>query len=142
MNAFLAGCLALMTVLLNCQNRQAITHTVQAESQQVAKDFRYPESPETIKDGTPYGAKTLAGRVIDPAGAGMEKVLVERLDSGWGKRIDATFTDSDGSFSFFRYSGKTQFLRLSKPGFNTLLVKVRIKKNLKSQLKLKLGLSQ
>lgn len=142
MNVFLAGCLALMTALFNCQRCDVVSHTAQAETQQVAKDFSYPESPETIKDETPYEAKSLAGRVVDPTGAGMGKALVERLNAGWKKRIAATLTDPEGSFSFSRSSSKAQFLRISKPGFNTLLVKVKIKKNLKSQLNLKLGVSQ
>lgn len=143
MNTFLAGCLALMIAVSNCQRGHVITHTEQAKPQQVAKDFSYPESPATIKVESPYKAKSLAGRISDPTGAGLEKALVERLSSGWKKRIDATFTDSEGSFSFPQYSsGKTQFLKISKPGFNTLLVKVKIKDSVKSLLSIKLGASQ
>lgn len=142
MNVFLAGCLALLAAVSNCQRGHVVTQAEQAKAQQVAKDFSYPESPETIKDETPYEAESLAGRISDPTGAGLEKALVERLSSGWRKRIDATFADSEGSFSFSRYSGKTQFLKISKPGFNTLLVKVKIKDNVKSPLSIKLGVSQ
>src|SRR5205807_1959568 len=98
-------------------------------SRRVVGGFSYPESPEIIKVEIPYEAETLAGRVVDSTEAGLDKVLVELLSPDWKKRIDATLTDSNGSFSFFRYSGKTQFLKLSKPGFNTLLIKARIKKN-------------
>jgi hypothetical protein len=142
MNVFFAGCLALLAAVSYCRQGHVATHTEQAEAQQVAKDFSYPESPETIKVETPYEAESLAGRISDPTGVGLERALVECLSSGWKKRIDATFTGSEGSFSFSRCSGKTQFLRISKSGFNTLLVKVKIKENQKSPLNIKLGVSQ
>lgn len=142
MNVFLAGCLALMAALSDCQCRDAVTHTTQAETQQVAKDFSYPESPETITDEVPYEVESLAGRVADVTGAGLGKVLVERLSSGWGKRLNATFTDTDGFFSLSYNPNKVEYLKLTKPGFNTLLVKVVTKKKLKSRLDIKLGVSQ
>jgi hypothetical protein len=141
MNVFLAGCLALTMALSDCQRGHVIKHTERAKAQQVAKDCSYPESPAIIRVESPYEAQSLAGRISDPTSAGLEKVLVQRLSSGWKKCIDATFTDSEGSFSFSQYSGKTQFLRISKPGFNTLLIKVKIKDDLKPLLSLKLGAS-
>ncbi len=141
MNIFLAGCMALITALFSCQRCDVVAYADQAEQQQVAKDFSYPESPETITNEVPYEAKSLAGRVADVTDAGLEKVLVERLGSGWGKRLDATFTNSDGSFSLSCNSNKVQYLKLSKPGFDTLLIKVVTKKNLKPRLDIKLGVS-
>ena len=142
MNIFFAGCLTLLTVVSNCQRSHVVAHLDQAEAQQATRDFSYPESPEIIKDETPHEAMALAGRISDHTGAGLERALVEHLSSGWKKRIDATFTDSEGSFSFSQYSGTTQFLKISKPGFNTLLIKVKIKEELKTQLNIKLALSQ
>ena len=142
MNIFLAGCLALMAAVSNCQQGHVVIPVAQARAEQVAEDFSYPESPETIIDETPYEAKALDGRISDPTGAGLEKALVERLSADRKKRIDATFTDSEGSFSFPRYSGKTQFLKISKPGFNALQVKVKIKEGVKTPLSIKLGFSQ
>lgn len=142
MNVFLAGCLVLLAGVSNCQRDQHVRHVEQTKPQQVAEDFNYPESPATIQVESPYEAESLTGRISDPTSGGLERVLVERLSSGWKKRIDATFTNSEGSFSFSRYSGKTQFLKISKPGFNTLLVKVRLKDNVKSPLSIKLSVSQ
>jgi hypothetical protein len=142
MNVFLAGCMALITALFSCQCCDVVAQTNQAERQQVAKDFSYPDSPETIKDEVPYEAESLAGRVIDITDAGLGKALVERLSYGWGKRLDATFTDSNGFFSLPCNSNKTQYLKLSKPGFNTLLIKVVMKKKTRSRLNVKLGVSQ
>jgi len=142
MNVFLVGCMALMITLFICQRCDVIAYTNQAEKQQVAKDFSYPESPETIKDEVPYKAESLTGRVLDITDAGLGKVLVERLGSSWRKRLDATFTDSNGFFSLPCNSNKTQYLKLSKPGFNTLLIKVVMKKKNKSRLNVKLSVSQ
>jgi hypothetical protein len=142
MNIFLAVCLALTAAVSNCQKNHVAAPSEEAKVQRVPEDFNYPESPETVQDEIPYEAKSLAGKISDPTGAGLGKALVELLSSGWKKRIDATFTDSEGSFSFSRYSGKTHFLRISKPGFNTLLIKVDIKENLKTTLSIKLGVSQ
>jgi hypothetical protein len=63
------------------------------------------------------------------------------MDSNWHKRIDAVFSHADGSFSISDNSSKTNFLRLSKIGFNTLLIKVVIKKKAKLPLTLRLGFS-
>jgi hypothetical protein len=142
MNIFLAGCMALTIALFSCQRCDVVVHANQAETQQIAKDFSYPESPETITVEVPYEAKSLAGRVADVTDAGLEKVLVERLSSGRGKRLDAIFTDSNGFFSLRCNSSRVQYLKLSKPGFDTLLIKVVMKKDLKSRLDVKLGVSQ
>jgi hypothetical protein len=142
MNVFLAGCMALITALFSCQRCDVVAHTNLVEKQQVAKDFSYPESPETIKNEVPYEAESLTGKVVDITDTGLGKVLVERLGSGWGKRLAATFTNSNGSFSLPCDSNKTQYLKLSKPGFNTLLIKVVVKKKTKSRLNVKLGVSQ
>lgn len=141
MNVFLVGCLTLLAAVSNCQRSHVVTRAEQSKAPQIAEDFSYPVSPETITNETSYEAKSLAGRINDPSGAGLEKALVERLSSGWKKRLDATFTDSEGSFSFSHYSGKTQFLKISKPGFNTLLVRVKIKENLKTPLSIELNVS-
>jgi hypothetical protein len=84
----------------------------------------------------------LAGRVSDPNGAGLDKVLVERLGCGWGKRLEATFTNPHGHFSFRSRLKGMQYLRLSKPGFNTALIRVQLrKKNAPPNLDVNLSLS-
>lgn len=107
----------------------------------VPKGFRYPESQETVQIDTPMESKSLAGKVVDSAGFGLEKVLVERLSAGWKRRRNATFTDSEGLFTFSNPSSGQYYLRLSKPGFKTLLVKALITQKSQSQLRLALVVS-
>ncbi len=124
------------------QSTRSAIYAVSNKTQNAAGGSSYPEAAETIQVDVPYEAHALAGRIVDPAGSGLDKVLVERLGSGWKERLDATFTNAEGTFSFPRAPVKTQFLRLSKPGFNTSMIKVRIKRSLKAQLKVELNLSQ
>ena len=137
MNRFLAICLALITVF-GCHLYAKNLVQNQPNVQQPPKGFSYPESPETIQINVPYEAKSLAGRVVDSNGATIEKALVELLDEGWGKRLDAVFSDSNGWFSFPRASGKTVYIKLSNPGFSTSLIKLRIQKRVGSELTIKL----
>ena len=111
------------------------------DQSRVPKGFHYPESQETIQVDAPIKSKSLAGRVVDPAGFGLDKVLVEHVGAGWRHRRSARFTDSEGLFVFSTHSSGGHYLRLSKPGFKTLLVKVLITKNSQSQLRLALGVS-
>lgn len=76
--------MALVTALFSCPRCNVAARIDQAETRPVAKDFSYPEAPETVTNEVPYEAKSLAGRVADVTGAGLDKVLVERLGSGWG----------------------------------------------------------
>jgi hypothetical protein len=108
----------------------------------VPKGFHYPESPETIQVEVPFQSNSLAGRVVDSAGSGVEKVLVECLRPGWVRRRSARFTDSEGAFVFPKQSTGMRYLRLSKPGFKTMLVKVVIAKKAQPPLQLELRVSQ
>ena len=108
---------------------------------EVPKDFRYPESQETVQINRPMKSKSLAGRVLDPQGRGMEKALVERLSAGWKHRKSATFTDSEGYFAFPRQPSGVYCLRLSMRGFNTLAVRVAVTRRSQSDLRLVLGVS-
>ena len=107
------------------------------QTQKVSPGFSYPESQETIKVDAEIKSRSLSGRVIDPGGASASKVLVERLRPGWGKRISAVFSNADGRFSFSVGSG-THYLRVSKPGFNTMLLKVTVGAKAKSNLRIDL----
>ena len=74
-------------------------------------------------------SQRLSGRVqLGTLPSGVKNVLVEVCDSDWKKSTASTSTDVDGAFSFPALkSKKTYHLRLSMPGANTLLVKVKIK---------------
>jgi len=109
--------------------------------QRVPASFNYPQSQETIQVDAEIKSRSLSGVVTDPSGAGASKVLVERVRPGWGKRISAVFSDTDGHFAFAGVGSGTHFLRVSKPGFNTMLLKVRVSAKTKSTLRIDLKLS-
>lgn len=138
MNIFLIGFLALNLTSLNCQSWGALGQTTQFETRKVPKDFSYPEARETVKADAPLSVRSLAGKVVDSTNSAIERVLVERLSTGWNKRLDATFTDSNGLFSLPGRSN-IQYLKLSKPGFDTLLIRVRINRKAKAKLTLALN---
>jgi hypothetical protein len=139
MNVFLIVCLALNVTSLNLQRCTALIQAKQSKARKVPKGFSYPESPETVKVKAPQAVRSLAGRVADSTNRGMEDVLVERLSSGWGVRREAVFTDSNGLFFLHAASRKIQYLKLSKPGFDTLLIKVALSRKSKATLHLVLN---
>jgi len=111
--------------------------------QSVPKGFKYPEAPETILYRAPLEVRSLRGSIVGPTGDQLSRVLVERLTPGWKIRLDATFTDDEGRFAFPESSTTMQFLRFSKPGFKTLLAKVRTRRAAREPfLKLELRVSQ
>jgi hypothetical protein len=66
-------------------------------------------------------------------------VLVEKLEDNWGKRVEAVLTDSKGYFTFTNVVPGIYFLKLSKPGFDSMLWKVEVTTK-KASSKLKIGL--
>jgi len=109
--------------------------------QKVPANFNYPQSQETIQVDAEIKSRSLSGVVTDPSGSVASRVLVERVRPGWGKRISAIFSDTDGRFAFAGVGPGTHFLRISKPGFNTMLLKVRVSAKAKSTLRIDLKLS-
>ena len=109
--------------------------------QKVPAGFKYPQSQETIQVDAEIESRSLSGVVIDPSGSGHSKVLVERLRHGWRNRISAVFTNADGQFTFAGVHSGIYFLRVSKPGFNTMLLKVRVTAKTKSTVRIDLKLS-
>jgi len=134
MNILRIAFLAIGLFVFNGQSWIEVGQAVQPRATKVPKAFSYPEARETIKANAPTSVSSLNGRVVDSTDAPMERVLVERLGRTWGRRLDATFTDSKGSFSFFGRE-KVAYLKFSKPGFDTLLLRVRINKRAKGKLR-------
>lgn len=109
--------------------------------QKVPAGFNYPQAQETIKVEVEIESRSLSGLVTDPSGAAASRVLVEKVRPGWRKRISAVFTDTEGHFAFAGVGPGTHFLRVSKPGFNTMLLKVKVSTKAKSTLQIDLKLS-
>jgi hypothetical protein len=74
-------------------------------------------------------SRALSGHVqLGTVSSGLRNVLVEVCGSDWKNSVSSTTTDDDGAFSFPALTRKkTYHLRLSMPGENTLLVRVRLK---------------
>ena len=104
----------------------------------VPKGFSYPEASQTVEIDA--SAKSLSGVVQSPGGDGLPDALIERVDSDWKHRLDATFTDSEGRFAFSNSPNGKYYLKISKADFSTLRVKVSLKKRAKSRLELVLPL--
>ncbi len=68
-------------------------------------------------------ARSLSGRVLDPSGAPMQSVLVERMTSDFKQRLAATLTNEKGDFRLSGGAGK-YYLRFRYRSFNDYLVPV------------------
>ena len=110
-------------------------------AQKVPANFKYRQSQETIQLDDEIESRSLSGMVTDPTGAGAAEVLVERVRRGWGKRISAVSSNKNGEFTFPAVRSGTHFLRVSKPGFNTMLLKIRVNAKTESTLRVELQLS-
>ncbi|MCA1594068.1 MAG: carboxypeptidase-like regulatory domain-containing protein [Acidobacteria bacterium] len=109
-----------------------------SQRRSVPKDFSYPEASQIVEIDA--SAKSLSGVVQSPGGDGLPDALVERVDSDWKQRLDATFTDSEGRFALLHVPNGKYYLKISKADFSTLRVKVHLKKRAKSRLELVLPL--
>ena len=90
----------------------------------------------------PITAGSLSGIVIDSEGFPIPDALVERVNHTWEATFDERKTDSNGRFSFGKMPKGRYFLKASKLGFNTLVLKVRTTNKSKAKLKLSLRVSQ
>src|SRR5262245_37551526 len=112
------------------------------EKQRVPEDFNYPESPQIIQVDKVIKSKSLSGIITDSVGAAVSDVLVEKLEDNWGKRVEAILTDSKGYFAFIGAKPGLYFLKISKPGFDSMLLKVEVTtRKASSRLKIALALS-
>lgn len=101
-----------------------------------------PSPQEQLRLDRAITVGSLSGTVIDPEGFPMPDVAVERVSHTWEAAFDERKTDSNGRFSFGKMPKGTYFLKVSKLGFNTLLVKVITTNKSKARLKLSLRVSQ
>ncbi|HET6975854.1 MAG TPA: carboxypeptidase-like regulatory domain-containing protein [Pyrinomonadaceae bacterium] len=106
--------------------------------QKVPTGFNYPQAQETIQVEAEIESRSLSGLVTDPSGAAASRVLVEKVRPGWRKRTNAVFSDTEGHFAFAGAGPGTHFLRISKPGFNTILLKVKVTAKAKTTLQIDL----
>lgn len=119
-----------------------VCHTQAQQKQRAPESFNYPESPDIIKVDEVIKSKSLSGSITDPGGGALSDVLIEQLEDNWGKRIEAMLTDTKGRFAFTGITPGIYFLKISKPGFNSMLFKIEVTtKKAGSKLKFSLKFS-
>jgi len=79
---------------------------------------------QLVRIEQPFHARNVAGTIIDPSGAEIPGVDVERMDSKFVTTIQKTATDAQGAFRFSSLPQGTYYLQLSKPGFDPTEVTV------------------
>ncbi len=107
--------IALMTALTGCIAKH------------VSPTFTYPDAPEIVEYREVQTSKSLSGIVRDLQRGTIAAVLVEVLSEPSATRVDAVLSDKNGKFSLRPRSGNDVFLlRFSKPGFNTVVIHVKL----------------
>jgi hypothetical protein len=110
---------ALVLTLVGCVATRA--------GQSVPADFAYPSAPEVVEYESTRFVRSLRGVVRNQQGDALEKALVEVLSAETRARLDALLTNKDGSFDFQGSAPREAvFLRFSKPGFNTVVIRVAV----------------
>lgn len=99
------------------------------------------ESQETLEIRKPFVVGRLAGVVVSPSGPVIPGVTVELIDRK-ERCKSVVLTDEDGNFDFGTVKPGSYGVRISKPGFNTVIAKkVKVSLRSKERLKLELPLS-
>ena len=109
----------------------------------VSDDLNYPDSPTMIEYEKMRIAHCLCGVVQNPADEELEDVLVELNNEKTNQRVNATFSTSTGQFYLDNVeAGKGPFLlKFSKPGYNTVLLRVLLDQDTSQELKITLQFS-
>jgi Carboxypeptidase regulatory-like domain len=95
---------------------------------------------EVVELKSEQRARTLAGVVASPSGPMIPDVTVEIVDSR-EHCLRTAMTDGEGRFDFKTGKPGRYRLRLSKPGFNTVVATVRVSRYTKSELRVELPMS-
>ena len=113
-------------------------------SRPVPEGFSYPETLQSTEFVRPVFARSLSGSVHTPFllpvrhKLPVSEALVERMSAEWHTRLEARLSDSKGRFVFSGLASGTYYLRITKPGYSTLKVRVILKKKSKGVLELPL----
>ena len=87
-------------------------------------------------------ARSLGAVVHDATGSPIPGVLVEELSSDWKKSLRSTQTDTTGGFTLAPVKGRSvYYLQLSKYGFNSLRVRVKLDPKHGTNLQLKMEIA-
>lgn len=95
--------------------------------QHVSSTFVYPDAPEIMEYQEVQSVKSLSGIVRNPQGDAVGDVLVEVLSVATRVRFDAVLSGRDGKFNLgSQNSTGTYVVRFSKPGFNTVVMRIKL----------------
>jgi hypothetical protein len=94
-----------------------------------------------IEADKPIVAKSLGGMVVDPSGAALPGVLIDRMGLDWKEELGHAETNSQGTFNLHQRSPGQYFLQLNKPGFNPMRLRVILKKESKEQIRIQMEFS-
>ncbi len=105
------------------------------------EEIKRVESQETVEIRRPFLVGRLAGVVVSPSGPIIPGATVELIDAK-ERCQSVVLTDEDGNFDFGTVKPGSYGMRISKPGFNTVVAKkVKVSPRSKERLKLELPLS-
>ena len=94
---------------------------------------------EVVEIEKPQLAKSVAGFVVDPSGAGLSGVRVEERSGDWKTVLRSTKTDDKGRFHFSNSGNKSvYYLQFSRFGFNWLRLKLQLDKTVKRPIIIKM----
>jgi hypothetical protein len=105
----------------------------------IPPEYEYPQGWITTQHPL-VQARSLSGRIVDPSGAPIRSVLVERTTPDLQKRLAATLTDERGEFRLRSGAGK-YYLRFRFRGFNDYVLPVVVTHSSREFLVIKLELS-
>lgn len=105
----------------------AVSCFVAGRKSAIRRGFSYPDSPELVEIEEIKISNCLCGVVQNMQGDELDGVLVERLGEQRRERVSAILSDKKGRFHLDQGNtgGDSYLLRFSKPGFNSILVRVR-----------------
>jgi len=90
----------------------------------------------------PFQAQKLTGVALDPSGASVMGVLIEDCDPTFKRDRKSVWTDENGRFAFRRSNaGTTNYLRVSRNGFDPMRMIVQLKPGASAELTIQLQIA-
>lgn len=81
----------------------------------------------TVEYAKVFSVRALSGGVHDHMGEPVGRAKVEDMTDGWKSTLQVVFADEKGLFQIpVRSRPKLHYLRFSAPGFNPVVIKVRM----------------
>ncbi|MGA2261019.1 MAG: carboxypeptidase-like regulatory domain-containing protein [Acidobacteriota bacterium] len=111
--------MALLFMQIACLGRQGGQH--------VSLTFVYPDAPEIVEYQDVRPVKSLSGIVLNPQDDAVGDALVAVLSVATKVRLDAVLSGKDGKFNLGPQNSTGAYLvRFSKPGFNTVVIRIKL----------------